>query len=503
MSHDPAIPAPRADELGAAARTLGFTLEAAELATYAGLMQGMVDSCNLVAALDAPTLAVRHPRGAPNRPAHNPWNAWTWQCEIRGAAQGKLAGKRVVIKDNIAVAGVPMLNGSAVYDGFVPDEDATVVTRVLDAGATILGKATCENYCFSGGSHTSATGPVRNPRHPDYMTGGSSSGCAALIVAGECDLAIGSDQGGSVRMPASFSGCVGLKPSYGLVPYTGAGPIEQTVDHLGPMAASSADCALLLEVIAGYDDGRDPRQSAALQPKPYRSLLDTGIAGLRIGVVREGFGTPGAEEDVDALVRAAAGQLTGAGALIEDVSIPMHAQGGAIMITSILDGVLSTFGEQGPLGPNPRGHALLGAIRFYQQARRQRADAMPPTVKNVLLYAQVMRQRYGNYYSAKAQNLVRTLRAAYDAAFMHYDLLLMPTTPMKAHRIPPDDASLETTVALALDMLGNTAPFDVTGHPSLSTPAGMSQGLPVGLMITGRYGEDDVVLRAGHAFEQL
>src|SRR5690606_6509473 len=144
-----------------------------------------------------------------------------------------------------------------------------------------------------------------------------------------------------------FSGCVGLKPSYGLVPYTGAGPIEQTVDHLGPMAASSADCALLLEVIAGYDDGRDPRQSAALEPKPYSSLLDAGIAGLRIGVVREGFGTPGAEDDVDALVRAAARKLADAGALVEDVSVPMHAQGGAIMITSILDGVLSTFGEQG------------------------------------------------------------------------------------------------------------------------------------------------------------
>jgi amidase len=505
MTAPPTIPAPRPDELAAAARQLNFDIDAHAIGEFSALMQGLIGDFNLIDSLSAPTLPVSYPRGTPRRPdaAENPWNAWTWQCIITGAASGKLAGKRVVIKDNIAVAGVPMLNGSKVYEGFVPDEDATVVTRVLDAGGTILGKAACENFCFSGGSHTSATGPVRNPRNPAYMTGGSSSGCAALIVAGECDMGVGSDQGGSVRMPASFSGCVGIKPSYGLVPYTGAGPIEQTVDHLGPMAASSADCALLLEVIAGYDEGRDPRQSAGLMPKPYTALLDEGVRGLRIGVLREGFGTPGAEADVDAMVRTAAGRLADAGAVIEEVSVPMHAQGGSIMITSILDGTLSTFTELGPFGPNPRGHALLGAIRFYQEARRTRADDMPVTVKTILLCAQVMRNRYGPYYSAKAQNLVRSLRAAYDAAFAHYDLIAMPTTPMKAHLIPPADASPAVVMGNALDMVGNTSPFDVTGHPSISVPAGLSNGLPVGLMLTGRYGEDDVVLRAGHAFEQL
>ena len=258
-----------------------------------------------------------------------------------------------------------MMNGSAVYADFVPDQDATVVTRVLDAGGVILGKAVCENYCLSGGSHTSATGPVRNPRNPEFMTGGSSSGCAALLVAGECDLAIGSDQGGSVRMPSSFSGCVGLKPSYGLVPYTGAAPIEQSVDHLGPMAMTTADCALLLEVIAGYDDGRDPRQTTILTPKNYRAELEKGIKGLRIGVVEEGFGGPGAEKDVDAIVRDAAARLTGAGAIVANVSVPMHRQAGSIMMTSVLDGVLSTFTESRTQRPQPQGsfvgrsHSLL------------------------------------------------------------------------------------------------------------------------------------------------
>jgi len=505
MPTKPSIPTPTLEELRAAASQLYYTLNDKELAMYGEFMGGLVNDINLVDTLDAPTLQVKYPRGALIRPsaADNPNNAWYWKCTIQGAASGKLKGKRVVIKDNISVAGVPMMNGSAVYADFVPDQDATVVTRVLDAGGVILGKAVCENYCFSGGSHTSATGPVRNPRNPEFMTGGSSSGCAALLVAGECDLAIGSDQGGSVRMPSSFSGCVGLKPSYGLVPYTGAAPIEQTVDHLGPMATTTADCALLLEVIAGYDDGRDPRQTNVLVPKNYLNELDKGIRGQRIGVLEEGFGSPGAEEDVDAIVRDAAKRLRDAGATVADVSVPMHRQAGGIMIVSTLDGILSTFTEQGPNGPNPKGHSMVEAIRYYYKAQRERADAMPVTVKTILLCARIMRNRYGNYYSAKAQNIVRTLRAAYDAVFASYDLLLMPTTPMKAHRIPAPDATLAEILGCALDMTGNTAPFDATGHPSMSVPAGISKGLPVGLMLTGRYGEDDIVLRAGHAFEQL
>jgi len=503
MVRKPAIPHPSADEIRAAAEALHMHFDAEDVQTYSALMQGMITSLNEIHHMPAPRLPVKYPRGQLSRPEgdENPFNAWFWKCRIEGAGSGPLHGKRIVIKDNICVADMPMMNGSAVYEGFVPDEDATVVTRVLDAGGTILGKTVCENYCYSGGSHTSATGPVRNPHNPDFMTGGSSSGNAALIIAGECDMAIGSDQGGSVRMPASFSGCVGIKPSYGLVPYTGAGPIEQTVDHLGPMAATTRDCALLLEVIAGYDDGLDPRQTTQLAPKAYVDALDQGVAGLRIGVVEEGFGREGSHADVDARVRAAAERFKALGATVESVSVPAHSQGSMIMLGSTLDGTLSTFTEHGPGGPNPRGHTLIEAIPFYYRAQRERADLMPPTVKTVLLCARIMRDRYGPYYSAKATNMVRDLRAAYDKVFADFDLLLMPTTPMKAHRIPPVDAPVEEVVARALDMISNTAPFDVTGHPSMSVPAGMSEGLPVGLMLTGRFGEDDLVLRAGHAFE--
>ena len=157
------------------------------------------------------------------------------------------------------MAGVPMMNGSAIVEGFVPRRDATVVTRLLAAGATIAGKAVCEELCFDGGSHTSRTGPVRNPWDRSKSTGGSSSGSAALVAAGDVDMALGGDQAGSVRIPASFCGIVGHKPTHGLVPYTGAFPIENTIDHVGPITRTVRDAALMLGVLAGRD-GLDPRQ---------------------------------------------------------------------------------------------------------------------------------------------------------------------------------------------------------------------------------------------------
>ena len=496
---------PNADEIRSTAAALNLDLSAQEVEMFGAFMEPMIADYQTVDAMEAPALPVKYPREAGYRPdaGENTHNAWYYKSEIKGAASGKLAGKTVVIKDNVSVAGVPMMNGAQVWEGFTPSEDATVVTRVLDEGGTILGKAVCENFCFSGGSHTSATGPVRNPHNPEFMAGGSSSGCAALLVAGECDLAVGGDQGGSVRMPSSFSGTCGIKPSYGLVPYTGAFAIEQSVDHLGPMAMSSADCALLLEVMAGYDDGLDPRQNPLLEPKAYRDALTGDAKGLKIGIVKEGFATPVSEPDVDEMVMQAAKRFTEAGAEVAEISIPIHANASSIMFASMLEGTLATFNEFSGAGTIAKGHFQLDAIAFYEQVRKSRARELPVTVKTVLLFALAMRNRYGIYYSAKAQNLVRTVRAEYDRALSSCDILLMPTTAMKALRIPPEDASEVEIMTAALPMIGNTAPFDATGHPSMSVPAGFSKGLPVGMMLTGRYGEDDVVLRAGDAFEQL
>ena len=502
---DRQISTPTLEELRDSARALHFDMSESELEMYAALVAPLVADYQLVESMEDPRLPVKYPRGDGYRPTsvENTLNAWYWKCAIKGADGGKLAGKRIVVKDNICVAGVPMMNGSKVWEGFIPEQDATVVSRVLAAGGEILGKAVCENFCFSGGSHTSATGPVQNPHNPAHMSGGSSSGCAALIVAGECDMGIGGDQGGSIRMPSSFSGCFGIKPTYGLVPYTGAFPIDQSVDHLGPMAGSTADCALLLEVLAGYDDGLDPRQDPRLEPKAYSAALTGDAQGLKIGIVNEGFGTPVSESDVDEMVRAAAWRLQEAGATVGEVSIPIHVQAASVMFASMLEGTLATFTDFSGAGPNPKGYAFTDAVRYYHQMRKERAEDMPVTVKTVLLFAHAMRERYGVYYSAKAQNLIREVRAAYNVALNEFDVLVMPTTAMKALRIPGPDPSPQEVMAAALPMIGNTAPFDATGHPSMSVPAGMSEGLPVGMMITGRLGEDDVVLRVGHAFEQL
>src|SRR5881398_357871 len=168
-----------------------------------------------------------------------------------------------------------MMNGSSVLEGYVPEFDATIVTRILDAGGDIVGKAVCEHLCFSGGSHTSDTGPVFNPHDPTRSAGGSSSGSAALVVAGECDMAIGGDQGGSIRIPSSWCGAYGFKATYGLVPYTGVFPIELTLDHTGPIAATISDVALLLDAIAG-EDGLDPRQKG-VKVEDYTRALSNDV----------------------------------------------------------------------------------------------------------------------------------------------------------------------------------------------------------------------------------
>ena len=229
--------------------------------SFIDLMRPSVAAYNVVDAMpdNLPRGEISAHAGLPARPDENKHNAWYVKTEVEGAPSGKLKGKTVVLKDNIMLAGVPMMNGAATLEGYVPDIDATVVQRILDAGGTIVGKAHCEYFCLSGGSHTNATGPVHNPHKMGYSAGGSSSGSAVLVALGEVDMALGGDQGGSIRMPSSFCGIYGMKPTHGLVPYTGIMPIEIYIDHTGPITATVADNALLLEVLAG-PDGYDPRQ---------------------------------------------------------------------------------------------------------------------------------------------------------------------------------------------------------------------------------------------------
>ncbi|GAA4849037.1 amidase [Pseudonocardia benzenivorans] len=497
-----AVPPPDQKALAAAAARYGLSLSPADLDSFQPFVHGLLASWDTVEELYSAT-APAVPQRSWQRPddADNPFNAWYVTTEIRGAADGPLAGRTVAIKDNTAVAGVPMMNGSKTVEGFVPRRDATIVTRLLAAGATIAGKAVCEDLCFSGGSHTSRTGPVRNPWDETRSAGGSSSGSAALVASGVVDLATGGDQGGSVRIPAAYSGIVGHKPTHGLVPYTGAFPIEQTIDHLGPMTRTVADAALVLDVIAG-PDGLDPRQPAGLVTDDYSGALSRSAAGLRVGVVTEGFGHANSDPGVDETVRAAVDILREAGLDAEDVSMPWHLHGARIWDVIATEGAAAQMVEANGYGMNWQGEYDPELIEHYGSQWRARPDEFSETVKFVLLAGGYgLASEHGRHY-AMARNLAVDLRRAYDEALQRYDVLVMPTLPMTASTIPGPDAPREEIITRALEMIGNTCVTDVTGHPATSVPAGLSGGLPVGMMIIGRMFEDATPLRVAHTFEQ-
>src|SRR5215831_19150463 len=374
--------------------------------------------------------AVKYARGPVHHPQgeENPHGAWYVKTSIKGHPGGKLAGRRVALKDNVCLAGVPMMIGAGLLEGYVPEVDATVVERILDAGGEIAGKAVCEYYCVSGGSHTSASGPVHNPRKRGYTTGGSSSGSAALVAAGDVDMAIGGDQAGSIRIPASHCGIVGLKPTFGLVPYTGIAPLEITLDTCGPMTANVRDNALLLEVIAG-PDGIDSRQRG-IPAGRYSEAIDGGVKGLRVGVLKEGFGHPNSEAEVDARVREAGARLAKLGAVVEDVSVAMHGLGFAIWAAIRGDAACVTLLEMNGAGIAHEG-LYVTSLMQAAMAWHDRADEFADTLKIASMFSKYTLERYGGRYYAKAQNLRRRLRAAYDALLTSHDLLLLPTVPMK------------------------------------------------------------------------
>jgi amidase len=492
---------PTHDQLHAIAEEMGLSLTDDDVKSFIALMQPSIDGYNVVDAMPDNLPTVKYPRTPGYRPSgtENRYNAWYVKTSIKGAPSGKLSGKRVVIKDNVMVAGVPMMNGASTLEGYVPEIDATIVERILDAGGEIVGKAHCEYFCLSGGSHTNATGAVHNPRKMGYSAGGSSSGSAALVAAGEVDMAIGGDQGGSIRIPAAYCGIYGMKPTHGLVPYTGIMPIEIYVDHTGPMTANVADNALLLEVIAG-PDGYDPRQYQ-VKTESYTAQLSSDIAGLTIAVVREGFGHDNSEPDVDAKVRAAGQRLQALGAKVEEVSIPWHARGAALWLPIGIEGLTQTMMWGDGYGFS-RPDLYVTSLMDFHRGWRQRADELSETTKLFTLLGTYIRKRHGSRYYGKAMNITRQLIAAYDQALSEYDLLMMPTLPLKSTPLPAADASREDYVARALEMITNTAPFDISHHPAMAIPCGMSDGLPVSMMLVGKYFDEATIYRAAYAFEQ-
>jgi amidase len=255
----------------------------------------------------------------------------------------------------------------------------------------------------------------------------------------------------------------------------------------------------LLEVIAG-PDGLDPRQYNVRVDR-YTGALGRGVAGLKVGVLLEGFGHPNSEPYVDAKVRDAANRLRALGAHVEDVSVPMHLDGPAIWTPIALEGLMAQMMHGNGMGFNWEGLYTTSLLDAHANWR-SRANELSRTLKVSMFAGEYFIRHYRGHFYAKAQNVARRLRAAYDEALARYDLLLLPTLPMKATPIPPNNAPLALWCQRGFEMLANTCPFDVTGHPGMNVPCGLSQGLPVGMMLVAKHWNESTIYRAAHAFEQ-
>lgn len=498
----PCVRRPTLDELEEIAARHHIRLSDTELETLANVIDDQLELYEQLDELPTRQQKFEHTQRSPGyRPAstENPNNAFITKCEVVGAEKGPLAGYTVGVKDSIAVAGVEMTCGSKLLEGYVPSQDATVITRLLDAGTTITAKTNMEDMAWSGSGELSAFGPVTNPRNAGYLAAGSSGGSAAAVAAELVDVALGTDQGGSVRMPASWCGIVGLKPTHGLVPYTGTVSLDATIDHLGPLTRDVTDCARVLDVIAG-PDGRDHRQRDT-DPSSYTDAIANlpALGDLTIGVLEDGFGREESEPDIDETVAAALDTLADAGATVRSQPVSWHRDGGAILTGIAIEGTAALARNDG-ISHFTGGVQDPQFARAFGRARRTNANDFPPMMKLATLLGQYLADEYQGQYYAKAQNLVRELQAAYDEALGDVDVLALPTTPQTPHEVRKE-ATLAEVIERSLSMNGNTSPFNGTGHPAISIPCGTAADLPVGLMLVGNRFDDATVLQTAKVIE--
>jgi amidase len=432
----------------------------------------------------------RSPGYRPNR-EQDPLNAVLYRCAVKGAA----VGKRIGLKGNVCVAGVPLTCASSVLEGYIPDFDATIVTRILEAGGEIVAKLNMDAWSGGGTGDTSSYGRIMNPFRHEYSPGGSSGGSGAALHYQWVDMTIGGDQGGSIRIPAAWCGVVGLKPTHGLVPYTGIVGMDATFDHTGPMARTVADAALLLEVIGGKDP-LDPRQNGVITRRYTQALGDLDLKGVKVGALREGFGGEFAEADVEAAVRQALVELVKLGAEVKEVSVPEHRDCTTLLMTMAPE-AMGTLLEGNANGYHFKGLYNSGLAASLARFRRTRANDFPPMVKSMLVLGAYLRRNYPQLYP-KAQNRRRAITASYDRVFKEVDVIAMPTVPFKPIRTDAPGAGALKGFSIA----ANTAAFDITGHPSLSVPCGKSEGLPIGLMLTGRHFEEATLLGVADVFDR-
>jgi amidase len=427
-----------------------------------------------------------------NGTAQDPYGAWMYRIDdSQPGCDGPLTGRTVVVKDSVAVRGVPMTLGSRLLQSFIPSSDAAVVRRLREAGAEILGTSVCEDLCYSGSSFTSAYGPVRNPWDPGRASGGSSSGPAVLVASAGADIGVGTDLGGSVRNPASWCGIIGLKPTFGLVDYDGAMPTERTMDTIGFLTRQPELLPIILDATT-QNKGHDPGLHASGYAQP--------ITGLRAGVLTEGFGWERSDPRVDDIVRQSALALRELGIGVDEVSVPLHRNGPDIHLPISVEGGLTTVFETYLQGNNhvAEYHADLAAA--FGDALVAHPDYLAINAAAALLGATVLRQATHGAIMAQAQRLRGQICRQVRAAFIQHDVLVLPTTPMLAHQLPDDPQQAALHGGIAFQMHDNNCVFNLTGHPALSVPCGFVDGLPVGMLLVGRHDDDARLARIATEF---
>jgi aspartyl-tRNA(Asn)/glutamyl-tRNA(Gln) amidotransferase subunit A len=412
--------------------------------------------------------------------------------QIEGVEEGPLAGRTVAVKDNISTEGVRTTCGSAMLAGYVPPYDATVVERLKEAGATIVGKTNMDEFGMGSTTETSAFGPTENPAAEGHVPGGSSGGSAAAVAAGEADLALGTDTGGSIRNPAAFCGVVGIKPTYGLVSRYGLVAYANSLEQIGPFASTVEEAAALLDVVSGPDE-RDATTREEGAESNYAAAADGDVEDLEIGVPTELV--HGADDGVVRTFWAAIDELESRGASYHEVSLPSikHAVAAYYVIAmSEASSNLARF-DGVRYGPD---HELEGDWNETFAAVRE--EGFGDEVKRrILLGTYALSAGYHEKYYAKAQDARALIERDFEDAFSEADVLASPTMPT-----PPFELgeSLDDPLQMYLSD-ANTVPVNLANLPAISVPAGETDGLPVGLQLVGpAFGEERIV-RVASALE--
>ncbi len=410
----------------------------------------------------------------------------------RGESLGPLDGVPVILKDNIAVKGLPTTCASRILENYVPLRDATATARLRAAGAVIVGKANLDEFAMGSSNEHSAFGVVRNPHDPSRVPGGSSGGSCAAVAAGFAPIAFGSDTGGSVRLPASWCGVVGVKPTYGRVSRSGLVAFGSSLDQIGPVARSVEGAALALAAIAGADPA--DATTRAETPDLLAGLHD-GVDGLRVGVARQFLGE-GVDEPVTARVLAAVQALADAGAKTVDVELP-HARYGVAAYYVIASAEASS--NLARFDGVRYGHRSQDAATLEDLYVRTRTEGFGDEVKRrIMIGTFVLSAGYADQYYRRAQKVRSLIRRDFDEAFGSADVIVSPVAPTPAFPIgerTDDPLAMYLTDAM-------TIPASLAGIPAVSVPIGDVDGLPVGLHIQAPFGDDARALRVAAAVEK-